>query len=306
MLGYVRTDAPELRVREQQFYRALYCGLCHRMGKCTGNCSRMTLSYDFVFLAAVRLALTGERVTFKKQRCFLHPIRSRVTAQKCEALDFCADASALLSYHKLRDDLADERGLKRLRARLVRPFLSGGYRRAKKRRPDLDRLIAERLSAFSELERTLPEFGAADALGERFGAVMEAVFSDGLEGSDARIAAEIGRGLGHWIYLADAADDFLEDVKKNRFNPYRLSFGEAPNPEDWETVRLAMTARLCTIERAYHLIDGYPADELREILANVLYLGLPSTATAVTKKNEPTDGDPSKTIDKTNRRVRNT
>ena len=46
----------ELRVREDVFYRALYCGLCHRMGKCTGQCSRMTLNYDFVFLAAVRLA----------------------------------------------------------------------------------------------------------------------------------------------------------------------------------------------------------------------------------------------------------
>lgn len=292
MLGYVRTDVPELRVREQQFYRALYCGLCHRMGKCTGNCSRMTLSYDFVFLAAVRLALTGERVTFKKQRCFLHPIRSRVTAQKCEALDYCADASALLSYHKLRDDLADERGWKRLRARLVRPFLSGGYRRAKKRRPDLDRAIAERLGAFSELEHTLPEFGAADALGEKFGAVMEAVFCDGLEGADARLAAQIGHGLGHWIYLADAADDFSEDVKKNRFNPYRLSFGESPAPEDWEAVRLAMTAQLCAIEPAYHLIDGYSADEIRAILANILYLGLPNTADAVTKKNAPSKDTP--------------
>ena len=38
MLGYVKTDSQELRMREYQYYRALYCGLCHRMGKCTGNC----------------------------------------------------------------------------------------------------------------------------------------------------------------------------------------------------------------------------------------------------------------------------
>ena len=43
MLGYIKTDTQELRVREHHYYRALYCGLCHRMGKCTGNCSRMTL-----------------------------------------------------------------------------------------------------------------------------------------------------------------------------------------------------------------------------------------------------------------------
>ena len=54
MLGYIRTSQGELRVREYEVYRALYCGLCKHMGKCTGQCSRMTLSYDFVFLAALR------------------------------------------------------------------------------------------------------------------------------------------------------------------------------------------------------------------------------------------------------------
>ena len=122
MLGYVRTDRAELRVREDVFYRALYCGLCHRMGKCTGNCSRMTLNYDFVFLAAVRLSLTGEAPTVKKQRCFLHPFRSRPTVQACKSLDYCADASALLVYHKLLDDLHDEKGLKKALKSIVAEF----------------------------------------------------------------------------------------------------------------------------------------------------------------------------------------
>lgn len=285
MLGYVRTDAPELRVREQQFYRALYCGLCHRMGKCTGNCSRMTLSYDFVFLAATRLALTGERVQLQKKRCLLHPIRARVTAQKCEALDFCADASAILSHHKLCDDLRDERGFKKLRARVLGLFLSGAYRRARRRRPSLDEKISTRLNAFSEEERRGATVGGADALGEKFGAVMAAVFSDGLSESAARIAATIGQSVGHWIYLADAADDFAQDRKKRRFNPYVLSFGENPTEQDWETVRLAMTVRLCDAERGFLLIDEHPAPEIREILANILYLGLPNAARAVTEKN---------------------
>ena len=62
MYGYVRTHAPELKVRQQEYYRAVYCGLCRTMGKCTGQCSRMTLSYDFTFFALVRMALTGERI----------------------------------------------------------------------------------------------------------------------------------------------------------------------------------------------------------------------------------------------------
>lgn len=281
MLGYVRADTPELRVREQQYYRALYCGLCHRMGKCTGQCSRMTLSYDFVLLAVLRLSLTGETPTILRQRCLLHPIRRRPTAQKCEALDYCADASALLTYHKLIDDLRDERGIKRFRALLLRPFLSVGYRRARKRRPALDAAIAERLSALTQMEQRA-DVVSADALAFCFGDLMAAVFSDGLEGSGARIAQAVGRAVGRWIYLADAADDFLEDLRRGRFNPYRATFGDAPEARDWETLRLAMTALLCEAENAVALIDGYPTPELRELLLNILYLGLPKTAERIT------------------------
>ncbi|MBQ7348144.1 MAG: hypothetical protein IJW55_09305 [Clostridia bacterium] len=285
MLGYVRTDRQELRVREDTFYRALYCGLCHRMGKCTGNCSRMTLNYDFVFLAAVRLSLTGEKPEVKKQRCFLHPFRSRPTVQKCDALDFCADASALLVYHKLADDLHDEKGLKKARAVLTKPWMSSAYRRAKRRYPTLDAAIAAHLAALSRYEAEGTAFGGADELAAQFGKLMEAVFAEGLADTDARIAATVGRAVGHWIYLIDAADDFEEDRKRGRFNPYLRLFGEAPTETDWENLRLALTALLCEAERGFLLIDNYPTPELQEILANILYLGLPATAKRIIAKN---------------------
>ena len=292
MLGYVKTVTSELRVREHTFYRALYCGLCKRMGKCTGNCSRLTLSYDFVFLAALRLSVTGEVPTLKKQRCLLHPFHPRPMVQQCDALDFCADASALLSYHKLTDDLCDERGLKKLRAALARPFLSGAYKKAKRRHPSLDSVIAERLSRISHMETGEAAFEGADALAAQFGKLMEAVFSEGLTDADARIAGTVGRSVGHWIYLIDAADDFDEDLKKGRFNPYRKLFGDEMTDTDRETLRLALTVHLLDADRAFALIDTYPAPELKEILANILYLGLPATAERVTGKQdekEPTN-----------------
>lgn len=284
MLGYVKTDAQELRVREHQYYRAIYCGLCHRMGKCTGNCSRMTLSYDFVFLAAVRMSLTGEKPEIKQQHCFLHPLRKRPTAQKCDALDYCADASALLVYRKLLDDLRDEHGLKKLRATLMRPLLSSAYRRAKKRHPALDGTIADRLKALSDYENDTSYVGA-DALAEQFGLLMGAVFAEGLNDTDTRIAFTVGRAVGHWIYLADAADDFDEDRKKGRFNPYLRLFGDTPTAGDWENLRLSLTALLCEAERGFLLIDNYPAPELKEILSNILYIGMPQTGAKITARH---------------------
>ena len=284
MLGYIRTERQELRVREDVFYRALYCGLCHRMGKCTGQCSRMTLNYDFVFLAAVRLALMGEKPTVKKQRCIAHPFRSRPVVQACDALDYCADASALLVYHKLKDDLCDEKGLKKLRAATAKPFLTSAYRRARKRHPGLDLTIASHLERLSDYEKQARDYGSADELAAQFGLLMEAVFCEGLPEREARIAATLGRAVGHWIYLVDAADDFEEDRKRGRFNPYLQLFGENPSEADWENLRLALTALLCDAERGFLLIDDTSTPELREILANILYLGMPATAKRMTEK----------------------
>ena len=66
MFGYIRTDVPEMRVRENEYYRAVYCGLCRAQGKCTGQCSRFTLNYDIVFLALLRTLpffLTSKNLT---------------------------------------------------------------------------------------------------------------------------------------------------------------------------------------------------------------------------------------------------
>ncbi len=292
MLGYVRTQAPELRLRDQECYRALYCGLCRHMGKCTGQCSRMALSYDFVFLAAFRLSLSGEELTLEKKRCALHPTKKRLMAVRSETLAFCADASALLTYHKCRDDVADERGLKRLRAKTASVFFSGGYKKAKKRHPELDAAIAHELSRLSAYEKDSALPPSADAPAEIFGEVMAAVFCEGLEGTDRRIAENLGRAVGRWIYLCDAADDFIKDAKSGAFNPYLRLFGSAPTEEDWNTAELAMKCHLLDAECAFSLMDPHPMSEIHEILCNILYLGLPSVADRIIKQNRK--GDQSK------------
>ena len=293
MLGYVKTDTQELRVREQQYYRAIYCGLCHRMGKCTGNCSRVTLSYDFVFLATLRMALAGERPEIRKQRCFLHPFRARPTLQKSPSLDYCADASALLVYHKLADDLHDERGFKKWRSQLMRPFLHSAYKRARKRCPDLDDRLHAHLSRLSDMETHADEHFGADCYAEVFGELLSDVVSYRLDGTDQRIAQTMGRAVGRWIYLIDAADDFEEDRKKGRFNPYLQLFGKHPTDADWETVDLSLTVHLCDAERGFELIDSVSVPEQKEILANILFLGLPKITKELTirKNGDSTKSD---------------
>lgn len=292
MFGYIRVHTPQLRMCEWECYRAYYCGLCKTMGSCTGQCSRLSLSYDFVFLAAVRCSLAKEKPDFQKFRCMLHPLRRRQKVKKSPQLSYCADASALLLAAKIDDDLHDERGFRRLRAFFRRIFFRKAVRKAKKRYPELYQKLNAHLARLHEIERD-ETLVSADAPAEVFGELLADIFSEGLEGANARIGAAIGNAVGRWIYLADAVDDLKQDVKKGRYNPLLRLFGEKPTPSDWEGLKTALSATLVPARRAFELMDDFPAPELRELIANILYLGLPKMTEKLIQANQfPKKGEP--------------
>ena len=284
MLGYIRTDAPELRLRDSECYRAIYCGLCRQMGKCTGQCSRLSLSYDFAFLAAFRMSLTNESMELQKSRCLVHPLKKRNMAINSPSLAFCADASAILTYHKCRDDVDDEKGLRKLRARVALEFFSSAYRRAKRRYPALNDKIHSLLQELRQYEKDTSLPPSADAPAAIFGNLMAAVCAEGLEGIEARIATTFGRAIGHWIYLIDAADDYRKDLASGSFNPFVRLFGGGMTEDDACGIAVSLKRYLADAENAFLLIDHFPTPEVREILCNILYLGLPKTADRILEK----------------------
>ena len=97
MFGYIKPYVPELKVAEYEKYRAAYCGLCVCIGRATGQLSRMTLSYDLVFLAAVRMVLEGITPEFKPMRCLVHPLKNRLVMLENPALMYAARISAVLA-----------------------------------------------------------------------------------------------------------------------------------------------------------------------------------------------------------------
>ena len=289
MYGYLRVHAPELKVREQEYYRAVYCGLCRTMGKCTGQCSRMTLSYDFSYFALVRMALTGNRPVIKARRCPVHPLRKRPMAEPTDDLALCAYMSAILAHHKVRDDLRDEQGLKRTAATAIAPFVGSFRRRALKHGyAEADRAVAESMQALCELEAARPP--SVDRPASLFGELMATLLAFGLTGNPAKLARTIGYHVGRWIYILDAADDFAEDVKKERYNPLACLYGDllAADPAMTELpeikrqeLRTALLAELMELECAFDLLDTADHPDLSGILSNMLYEGMPREAERV-------------------------
>lgn len=119
MFGYVKPNIPELRVRENELYKATYCGLCRTMGKTTGCLSKLTLNYDFAFLALVRFVLENRKAEVKMRRCAVHPFKKRPMLEPDETLRYCAKASVILTRLKLEDNINDSRGFARLKAKIA-------------------------------------------------------------------------------------------------------------------------------------------------------------------------------------------
>ena len=279
MFGYIRTDTPELRVRENEYYRAVYCGLCRAQGKCTGQCSRMTLSYDIAFLALLRIAMEGKPTEIKRGRCIAHPIRARKYVARCAPLDYCAYAAAILTYGKTVDDINDERGFKKFRARLMKPLARGMRRKAlKKDYAELDRCVFEGLKKLSEIEKQ--GIKSVDIPADAFGEILAQIMSYGLHGTNRTIMYNIGKHVGRWIYIVDAADDLEEDIKKGRYNAFASLYGGEIPKDQLQSVSNSLRLELLAAEPMFDLIDYGQLSNIEGIVHNIIYSGMPNAADA--------------------------
>ena len=280
MFGYVKVNSGELRVKEYELYRGAYCGLCRAMGKCTGQCSRMSLSYDFAFLVMARLALTNTKMSFSQRRCLAHPLKKRNVMDRNEQLDVCAYSAAVLGYHKIKDDLADEKGLKYARAALTYPFVKHWRKKAVNAGfCELDKKVEDNLEKLSALEKD--KTVSVDAPAALFGDILSDITSYGLEGSERRIACQVGKCVGKWIYIVDALDDMIEDKKRRRYNPFLLLYGgELPSETQLKDIEDALKLELLGAETAMDLLETEKI-LVKNVMENILYLGMPDTAKSV-------------------------
>lgn len=273
MFGYVRPYHKELLVKDYDFYRATYCGICRSMKKHTGALSNVTLSYDSVLLALVRmLYVPDSEISAKAHRCIAHPLKRRPMLNINSATEYTARAFAILAYYKMRDDIADEGAFKKLLITPVRPVLSSGAKRAKI--PDVADIIKEKLDEISELERK--NTASVDEPAALFGELLGEVFAYGLPERDALVCREFGNSLGRFIYAADAAEDYEEDRVSGKYNPYVLLYGGEPlTDENKKSIKCGLLLECKKMESAVNLMPFGNRATIENIVRNILYAGLP-------------------------------
>ena len=275
MFGYIRIQKSELLVREYDAYKSVYCGLCKQMGRDYSVLSRFILSYDCTFYAVFLMSLRRSCGGFDKGRCRFNPLK-KCDFCKCEddALSKAAALSVVLAYYKLEDNINDSGFFKRLGCRMVRPFFSRWRKKALKRYPELDEYARDMMTAQEKAEQN-PECGldlAADPTATMLANVMALEAEN--EAQD-RIYRQIGYGLGRFIYLIDAADDFNDDMKSGSFNPFR-------NTENrFEVMDNNLSQALAMVFDAYNLLNLV---DFKGITDNIILKGLPSVQAEILRK----------------------
>lgn len=266
MFGYVRAPVEALDGAGRERYRAVYCGLCHTLGRRHGPLARFTLNYDFTLLAML-FAPAGAELC--QRRCPAHPFQRRLCCGDCPGLELAADESVILFWRKLRDDVDDKGFFAALPARLASLALGGAYRKAARARPEFDAQVGEHLSRL----RTLEAEGcpSMDRAADAFASILRATVPAGLEQNRARALGELLYHLGRWIYLIDAWDDLEEDRRRGSYNPLLARFDGAPEgAADYVRATLTHSARL--MQAAFQLDDF---GDWTPVLEAILYRGIP-------------------------------
>lgn len=280
MLGYVKPDKPDLKIKEFEIYSGYYCGICKSIAKRYGQFPRLALNYDSVFLAILIAAVDPATEHIEIDRCIVHPAKKRTIIYDNAAIDYAADILLLLAYYKLKDDYQDDKSLK---AALGAALMQGTFRKLRDTEPEKCAYVKDQLNELTRLESE--NCPSIDRSAEPFAKLMEEVFDypgwkkneDGAELS--QIFRRIGYHLGKWIYLIDAYDDIEENLKKNSFNPLIIQLEYDPKKETVEGFKERISERVETNLVLYLAEIAKSCSHLKfeknqGLIENILYFGL--------------------------------
>lgn len=280
MLGYVKAFKPEMKMKDYELYRGIYCSLCRALGRLYSPLAQLFLSYDFAFAAVLRLAAGDTGCTFSKKRCPYNPAKKCMICGSKKELDFCAHAVIVTVFYKVKDNLHDGGIKSKILAAMLYPLVSLMHKKAAKLAPEVDKIIGNSMSLQTETEKKsnvcLDEAAhpSADALGK--------IMALGFEGERHNSLYSLGYMVGRAVYIIDAADDLEDDIKNSSFNPFKAEYGNIKNPE----VRKKFAVRVrevfnLTQSRALEALDSVEKKRFEDILENIVLDGLEASALKV-------------------------
>lgn len=267
MFGYVKTDYPNLYIKDDILYKAMYCGLCKSIGCCCGQKARFSLSYDLTFLSLLLHNVCDIDVKVKKQHCLIHPISKKPMAEKDELSKRIGALNVILTYYKCKDNIMDNN-----KGRLRYAFFKSSYKKAKKIEPNLNKIVDFYFNDLIKYEKA--EGDSIDRAGDYFARLLSDCVKELSESFYTETLGELAYNIGKWVYLIDALDDFDKDVKKGDYNVFINAYKDCKNKKElickkYSDIQLIFVTILSDIERLSKQIDyKFNHDLIDNILIN--------------------------------------
>ncbi len=269
MFGYIKASKGELKVKEYEMYKAVYCSLCRTLGKEYGFFTRFTLSYDFTFLALLQLSLNEKSGTLCRKACVCNPLKRCNYLLSDKGYSLSSAAAVILLYYKLCDDISDEKGIKKLLSKFLKLFFKGAYKKAVKNYPQINTFAKEFITEQAKAEKQ--ENTTLDICALPTQQLLGNIFSLCAKNeAEKRTLSYLGSLMGRYIYLMDAACDCEEDAKKGRFNP----LGKLSKQQVIERITPQIYIIIDQAIKAFNLIEF---KRYKDILGNIIYVGLEDT-----------------------------
>ncbi len=224
MFGYVKPDKPELKIKDFETYKAIYCSLCKTLGKEYGLFARFLLTYDATFYAIFRKTVFQSAPDCAhKGVCRFNPLKKCNYIETDGYLKAAAALTVIMFYYKVLDNLHDGKFPKKLLSRLVYPYIKIKFNKAVKKYSNYDAIIKSSIEEQARVENERTD--SIDMAAHPTALSLQKIFSDGIENeTQRRVAERVGYCLGRWVYLTDAFDDLEDDLKTGSYNPFTQKY----------------------------------------------------------------------------------
>ncbi|MDD3219837.1 MAG: DUF5685 family protein [Lachnospiraceae bacterium] len=261
MFGYVTVHKDELKIKDYNYYRSCYCGLCRALKERHGFIAPLTLSYDMTFLELVLTGLYETQEELGSYRCMVHGGKKQTTRRN-QWTDYAADMTILLAYYNLMDDWQDDKKVTKL---MTAKSLEKAYKKVAIKYPRQTKAVEEYIRKTLEYEKAGNQ--NIDEVAGLTGSVLREIFvyyQDEWE----KPLGDMAFYLGKFIYLMDAYEDLEADQKSKQYNLF-IPLKKRDDFEAYVENMLIMMMSDCS--RQFEIL---PILQNSEILRNILYSGV--------------------------------
>ena len=281
MFGYIKIHKSELKVKEYELYKGLYCSLCKKLGKDYGFLGRLTLNYDFTFFLLCRMAIKNSEVCFTKSHCSFNPRKKCVCCGlDNDELDYTAALSIMFAFYKIKDDIEDEGFIKKILCFILYPFFKHKFKKAKQKYPDFFPTLENEILKQKELEQKSNI--SIDECADPSAKVLGMSFSYGFEEEIKDKAYSFGYSIGRLVYIFDAVDDFEKDKKSGKFNAFLIN-EEKYGQNMQENMKRILSS---TADENARIYESLPIKRFKNITDNIVYYGFEDTINKIFDKKQ--------------------